>query len=178
MKFYLTRKHLVLPFMLFITHLIFAQNLVKGKIIDGKTGDVMVGATVVIKGTIEGAQTDYDGLFEFKTSQNYPINIAVTYIGYETIELAVQDSKFINIKLEEQSLAIDVVEIKGQRISEKTKAGPLTVETMDKLAIKQTASLSFYEGLGALKGVDMTQASLGFTVINTRGFNSTNPVRY
>ncbi|MBK9628014.1 MAG: TonB-dependent receptor plug domain-containing protein [Flavobacteriales bacterium] len=35
----------------------------------------------------------------------------------------------------------------------------------------------FYESLGTLKGVDMTAASMGFKVLNTRGFNSTSPVR-
>ena len=44
-------------------------------------------------------------------------------------------------------------------------------------AIKQNASADFYEGLGNLKGVDLTAASIGFKVINTRGFNSTSPVR-
>ncbi|MEO0732328.1 MAG: TonB-dependent receptor, partial [Bacteroidota bacterium] len=36
---------------------------------------------------------------------------------------------------------------------------------------------NFYDGLGSLKDVDLTAASLGFKIINTRGFNSTNPVR-
>jgi outer membrane receptor protein involved in Fe transport len=44
-------------------------------------------------------------------------------------------------------------------------------------AIKETPAANFYEGLGNLKGVDLTSASLGFKVINTRGFNSTSPVR-
>ena len=48
---------------------------------------------------------------------------------------------------------------------------------MDIIAIKETPAASFYEGLGALKGVDVTSASLGFKIINTRGFNSTSPVR-
>jgi iron complex outermembrane receptor protein len=48
---------------------------------------------------------------------------------------------------------------------------------MDLLAIKEVAGGDFYEGLGNLKGVDMTAASFGFKVINTRGFNSTSPVR-
>ena len=45
------------------------------------------------------------------------------------------------------------------------------------ISIKETPSYSFYEGLGSLKGVDLTSASLAFKVINTRGFNSTSPVR-
>ncbi|NND76860.1 MAG: TonB-dependent receptor, partial [Flavobacteriales bacterium] len=47
----------------------------------------------------------------------------------------------------------------------------------DLLAIKETPADNFYDGLGNLKGVDLTAASLGFKVINTRGFNSTSPVR-
>jgi outer membrane cobalamin receptor len=48
---------------------------------------------------------------------------------------------------------------------------------MDILAIKECPQTSFYEALGTMKGVDLTSASLGFTIINTRGFNSTSPVR-
>jgi outer membrane receptor protein involved in Fe transport len=48
---------------------------------------------------------------------------------------------------------------------------------MDVLAIKEAPSGNFYESLGTLKGVDVTSASLGFKIINTRGFNSTSPVR-
>jgi iron complex outermembrane receptor protein len=45
------------------------------------------------------------------------------------------------------------------------------------LRSKKRPSANFYDGLGSLKDVDLTTASLGFTVINTRGFNSTSPVR-
>src|SRR5215203_5236716 len=45
------------------------------------------------------------------------------------------------------------------------------------IAIKECPQSSFYESLGTLKGVDLTSASLGFTIVNTRGFNSTSPVR-
>ncbi len=62
-------------------------------------------------------------------------------------------------------------------MTDKQRESALTVESMDLLAIKQTPAFNFYEGLGQLKGVDITTASLGFRVINTRGFNSTSPVR-
>ena len=48
---------------------------------------------------------------------------------------------------------------------------------LDILAIKETPSANFYDGLGGFKGVDISTASLGFKIINTRGFNSTSPVR-
>ena len=59
----------------------------------------------------------------------------------------------------------------------KSERSPLSVENLDALAIKETPAVSFYSGLGNLKGVDLTTASIGFTIINTRGFNSTSPVR-
>jgi iron complex outermembrane recepter protein len=178
MKFIFTKSFFASLILVFLAHLSFSQSVVKGKIIDATSGEVLVGATVVLKGTTTGSQTDYDGLFEFKTTQIPPFTLSVSFIGFESKDIEVTDLKNpLSIKLGEETKLIDVVEIKGQRISDKQKAGPLTVESMDKLAIKQTASVSFYEGLGALKGVDMTTASIGFTIINTRGFNSTNPVR-
>jgi iron complex outermembrane recepter protein len=178
MKFTFTKSILAPLFLVLLAQLGFSQSVVKGKIIDGTSGEVLVGATVVLKGTTTGAQTDYDGLFEFKTSQIPPFTLSVSFIGFETKDIEVADLKNpLSIKLGEETKLIDVVEIKGQRISDKQKAAPLTVESMDKLAIKQTASVSFYEGMGALKGVDLTTASIGFTIINTRGFNSTSPVR-
>ena len=178
MKFYFTKRSIIFLLFLFSAFGIFAQSVVKGKIIDGTTGEVLVGATIVLKGTTIGAQSDYDGLFEFKTDKNPPFTVSISFVGFESKDLEVTNLKTpLSIKLGEQARVIDVVEIKGQRISDKQKAGPLTVESMDRLAIKQTASVSFYEGLGALKGVDMTTASIGFTIINTRGFNSTSPVR-
>jgi outer membrane receptor protein involved in Fe transport len=72
---------------------------------------------------------------------------------------------------------MEVVEITGRRISEKQQQAALTVETLDAIAIKETPAANFYDGLGSLKDVDLTAASLGFKIVNTRGFNSTNPVR-
>ena len=118
MKLKLTNQIQLTFLFLLISPFIFAQTLVKGKIIDGTTGEVMVGATVVIKGTTVGTQTDYDGLFEFKTDKSYPITITVTFVGFETQDIEVKDAKPLSIKLGEQALAIDVVEIKGQRISD------------------------------------------------------------
>jgi iron complex outermembrane recepter protein len=154
----------------------FNQTVIRGQIEDEL--EPLIGANVVIKGTTNGTQTDFDGQFEIKTDQNYPITLVVSYIGYNDQELVVssEDQK-IKVILSDNAITTEVVEITGQRISDKQKAAPLTVESMDLLAIKETPADNFYDGLGALKGVDLTAASLGFKVINTRGFNSTSPVR-
>jgi outer membrane receptor protein involved in Fe transport len=158
----------------------FAQTTIKGKVKDSNSNEALIGANVTIKGTTTGTVTDYDGSFSIKTSQSLPLTLSISYLGYiaKDVEITTLD-KSIVIELAEDAVNIggDDLVITGQRISEKQKAAPLTVESMDLLAIKSTPSDNFYDGLGSLKGVDLTAASLGFKVINTRGFNSTSPVR-
>ncbi len=158
--------------------LLNAQAIIKGKLKDNETGDPIIGATIVIKGSNIGTASDYDGAFAMKTTDALPAVLIIRYSGYATKEISyTKSNEYVEIGLEEEAIQIEAIEIKGQRISEKQKSSPLTVESMDQIAIKETPALSFYDGLGALKDVDLTTACLGFKIINTRGFNSTSPVR-
>ncbi len=162
---------------LFFTTSLLAQSTIKGKVVDAETGEELIGAAVVIQGGTGGANTDYNGEFTVKVA-TFPVRLKITYTGYNPEELTVNEAtQRLDVRLNSSSIMIDELVIKGQRIDDKQKAAPLTVENLDAIAIKETAAVSFYNGLGNLKGVDMTTASLGFTVINTRGFNSTSPVR-
>ncbi len=173
------KQTLLLLFVL-ISFGISAQE-VSGILFDKRTGETLIGASVFVKGTTTGAQTDIDGKFKFKPEQTPPYTLVFSYIGYEPVELEIrseeQAKKSIVMRLNESENVLKDVEIVDSRITEKQKENPLTIESMGLQQIKQTASSTFYEGLSALKGVDMTTASLGFVVINTRGFNSTSPVR-
>lgn len=152
---------------------------IRGEVLDANNSDPLIGANIVLKDDRStGTVTDWDGSFELRVP-SLPITLNVSYIGYEEkdIEVTSTDSP-VQIKLGDDAVTIDLgVEVKGQRVSEKQKAAPLTIESMDLLAIKETPADNFYDGLGSMKGVDLTAASLGFKVINTRGFNSTSPVR-
>ncbi len=153
-----------------------AQNQVTGKVVDAVTGEALIGANVILKGTTTGTQTDIDGKFTIKV-QEHPVTIQVSYLGYILQDIEIKNSTPVSIKMKTDKVLLKDVEVVGSRISEKQKEAPLTIESMDVLAIKETPAASFYEGLGALKGVDLTSASIGFKIINTRGFNSTSPVR-
>lgn len=149
-----------------------------GTIRDGKTNEPVIGAVVQVKGAKGGATTDLDGRFEISPAPALPFTLLISYVGYENLEIQVTSlEKPLTLKLRSKEVELKGVEVTGSRISEKQKQAPLTVESMDIIAIKDCPQPSFYQALGTLKGVDMTTASLGFTVINTRGFNSTSPVR-
>lgn len=162
---------------LFCGSSISAQNVIKGIIYDASNNDPVIGGSVIIEGTTQGTITDWDGSFEFETAMGFPLMITVSYIGYETQTIEKLDDSRIEIRMLESSIVIEGVEVKASRISDKQKKSPLTIESLDLIAIKETPSADFYDGLGSLKGVDLTAASLGFKVINMRGFNSTSPVR-
>ncbi len=171
----------ILPTLIFclIISGLSAQISFKGTLKDESTGEELIGANVIIKGTTTGTVTDWDGSFTFQANDaTYPVTLVLSYIGYEDKEVVVASAdQNLDLKLGEGAITTTEVVVKGQRVSDKQKAAPLTVESMDLLAIKETPAENFYDGLGSLKGVDLTAASLGFKVINTRGFNSTSPVR-
>ncbi len=163
--------------LLFCGTWLVAQITIKGKVRDAEGGDDLIGASVTLVNGTGGALTNYDGEFNIKADA-YPAILKISYTGYDAQEVEVRDAaQKIDIRLSTASIVMEEAIVVGQRIGDKQKAAPLTIENMDALAIKQTASSNFYNGLGNLKGVDLTTASLGFTIINTRGFNSTSPVR-
>ena len=154
-----------------------AQEMLRGRVIDADLGEPIFSANVIVEGTTNGVTTDFDGQFLLPVSA-FPVKLKVSFIGYSMQTVTVKNaSDKLTVKLSPDQVLIDAAEVVGDRISEKQKQAPLTVESMDVLAIKEAPSGSFYEGLGNLKGVDVTSASLGFKIINTRGFNSTSPVR-
>ena len=168
---------LLLSIFIVISQIAAAQTL-SGTITDAKSGESLIGATALVKGSTIGARADLDGNFSIQNPGKPPFTLVVSFVGYVTKEIPVTslDQK-LKISLAQNQEILKEVEIVDSRLTEKQRESPLTVEALDLLAIKETPAANFYDGLGALKGVDLTAASLGFKVINTRGFNSTSPVR-
>ncbi|MBK9196481.1 MAG: TonB-dependent receptor [Flavobacteriales bacterium] len=156
----------------------FAQYTLKGKVTDSATGDGLYSASVGLKGTQNVVFTEFDGTFSLKVDGMPPYTLVIALVGYGRLELVVPSlDQELKLKLTAEQVVLKEARVRGKRISDKTKQAALTVESMDLVAIREAPSGDFYESLGNLKGVDMTAASFGFKVINTRGFNSTSPVR-
>ena len=155
----------------------FAQTNLIGTVFDGQTKETLIGANILISGENIGTSTNINGKFSMKTNETFPIDIKISYLGYEEKNITVQTNERLLIYLFPNTKKLKEVKVVDTRITQKQKEAPLTVEALDIIAIKSTPSANFYDALGSLKGVDISSASLGFKVINTRGFNSTSPVR-
>ncbi|MEQ8323908.1 MAG: TonB-dependent receptor [Vicingaceae bacterium] len=169
-------KYFLLATLLIVGQVLFAQR-VNGVIEDQETGEKLFGAAVLEKGTSNGATTDFDGKFSLELTKGLPSTLVITYVGFEKTELSVTNLEKIKVKLKGENVNLESVDVIEDRITEKQRESPVTVESMDAIAVKETPAVNFYDGLGHLKGVDLTSASMGFKVVNTRGFNSTRPVR-
>jgi hypothetical protein len=82
------------------------QIVLKGKVIDKKTGEALVGAVVKIGNSEYKAYTDLDGNFELKNIKEGNYNIVVSYISYsdsfiEQAEIKPSSSNSIEIELVE-----------------------------------------------------------------------------
>ena len=150
---------------------------ISGRVYDATTNEPLIGVVVGDIASGNGTTTDMDGNFTFMVAQ-LPSNIRISFVGYVSKELVINSEiQRIDVGLSSDEGLLQDVNIVSDRILERQKMNPLTVESMDAIAIKEVPTGNFYEGLAALKGVDIASASLGFRIINTRGFNSTSPVR-
>lgn len=150
---------------------------IRGTVTDSETREPLFAVNVGIRDTTVGTTTDFDGEFALRVDR-LPVTLVFRLIGYDEIVLQVTSaSERLKVEMNESVILGPEIVIEDIRVTNKQKQAPLTVESLDLIAIKQAPSGSFYEALGNLKGVDLTTASLGFRIINTRGFNSTSPVR-
>ncbi len=167
-------------FCLFLqTHAMAQEISIKGKITDQETKEALIGANVQIKGTNFGAVTDLDGNFEIKADIKLPVTIEVAYLGYamQTIEVTTENQRIsLALKTVEIRASNDIV-ITASRVSERILTSPSSIQKLNAKQIQNVASGNFYQSLGTLKDVDITTSSMGFQVFNTRGFNTTAPVR-
>lgn len=74
--------------------------------------------------------------------------------------------------------SVEEVVVSASRTAENIFKTPVTVEVLNRAFLRSTAAPSFFDGLENAKGIQMLTPSLGFKIINTRGFANTTNVRF
>lgn len=158
---------------LMLTICMYAQNVVKGVVLD-ETDTPLIGATVMLKGSSStGAITDLGGNFTINAKKGDML--AISYIGYRTQEVKIQDQRAVSIKMQPDNTALDEVVVIGYG---SMKRGDLT-GSISSIAAKdlenfKTSSVMAALG-GQIAGVQITQTDgtpgAGFN-INIRGIGT------
>lgn len=137
---------------------VFAQRSVSGTVTDERTREPLAGATVFVKGTQVGVISDAEGEFSLQVPQNAEILI-VSYIGYTTVEVALNGQTNLNIALAEDIASLDEVVVIGYGQQQK-KDLTTAVATIQSEKLRDQPVNSFDQALvGKLAGVQVLQTS-------------------
>ncbi len=137
---------------------VFAQSgTIKGTVKDKNTGEEVIGANVLIKGTTTGTATDVFGNFQFNASAGAQ-TITVSYIGYKdwtgAVQVAANGATTLNVDLDP-----DLVELEGVVIRSKAERSGSEV-----LLLERKKAATMVENLGvqemAVKGVSNVEDGL------------------
>lgn len=140
-------KNVLLILLVFNSLVVFSQKgTIRGTVIEDATGETVIGASVVIKNTINGVSTDLDGQFSLQVEEG-TYDLVVSYISFEslTIQSVIVKSGEVtllnNIRMRENSLQLGEVMITATA----TRKSEAAINTMKK------KSVSMMDGISAEK---------------------------
>ena len=140
---------------LFVATIMQAQQITcKGNIAD-VSGEPIIGASVVVKGTSQGTVSDLDGNFTIQANPN--TTLVVSYIGYVTQEVKASDK--LKITLKEDSRTLEDVVVVGYGVQKKSvvtaSIAKVSADDLDgKAAVRVDNALK-----GLASGVTVTSSS-------------------
>lgn len=151
-----TKNLLVCFFLIATTNLFSQQQKITGKVTDNN-GEILLGASIIIKGTVTGTETDFDGNYQINASPS--ATLVFSYVGFKSKEILVGNKTTINVSLEEDSESLDEIVIVGygsQKKSDLTGAiGQVKAEELTKVTTTTAA-----EALqGRVAGVSVTSST-------------------
>ncbi|PWJ43065.1 TonB-dependent receptor [Sediminitomix flava] len=176
-------KRFITLFLIFLTHNLFAQNAsITGLVLEEGTGEAIIGASVVIKGTTIGASTDLEGRFTLQTSQSGQITIQISSVGMTKQEktVSVNPAELSKIDLGEIYLKTDVIGLAEVEVLASVaidRKTPVAVSTIKpELIEEKLGTQEFPEILKSTPGIYATKSGGGWgdARVNIRGFNSEN----
>ncbi|MEP3838771.1 MAG: SusC/RagA family TonB-linked outer membrane protein [Algibacter sp.] len=152
----------------------FAQGqTISGTVTDGN-GMPLPGATVLVKGTASGTSTDFDGKFLIQANQGS--TLVFSYVGYATKEVVVGLSDRMDVKLLEDTQALQEVVVTALGIKRERKSLGSAVTTIESEDLNQGAQTNISDAIkGKVAGVVISNASTdpgASSGIIIRGFSS------
>jgi len=167
-----------LTFLLSLTTYSQTPLTLTGTVHQSTTKDRVAAVSVTVKGTSIGTFTDDRGNFKLVVTQQPPIVLVFSSIGFATQEVSVTSTSApITVDfVPASSLGREVV-VSATRGAIRSLESPVSIERIGATEAHQVPAPTFYDAIANLKGVDMVTSSLLFKTPGTRGFNGSGNTR-
>ena len=123
-----------------------AMLSISGKVTDSQTGEVIIGASVVIKGTSKGTVTDLDGSYSIEAKEGDVL--VFSFVGYSKQEITVGTNATIDVALA-SSANLDAVTVVGSRFTKpRTDVDrPVPIDVINVKEIQQTGQVDLGQAI-------------------------------
>ena len=165
------KRFLLSLVLMFACTLLYAQTEISGTVIDD-LGEGVIGATVMEKGTSNGAVTDFEGNFRLKVAAGK--TLVVSYIGYQTQEVSAAQGMKVTLVPDAQTL--NEVVVTGYQVQRKADlTGAISVVSVEELQ-KQNENNPMKALQGRVPGMNISAdgAPSGAATIRIRGNGTLN----
>ena len=149
-----------------------AQQVNVSGVIKDATGETVIGASVMVKGTKTGTVTDFDGRFHVECTPG--ATLVISYIGYQTQEVNAADG--MNVVLQEAANDLNEVVVTGYTTQRKADlTGAISVVSVDDIA-KQNENNPIKALQGRVPGMNISAdgSPSGTATVRIRGIGTLN----
>lgn len=152
------RNRFFLLFLLFASVVSsFAQGIVRGVVISATDQEPIIGASILEKGSLNGTVSDVDGNFSLSVKKN--ATLVVSFVGFESQEVAVTGQNDIKVVLVEDSKLLDDVVVVGYGTMKKSDLTG-SVASANIQAFEKSTNTNLLQSLqGTVPGLNVGQAT-------------------
>ena len=152
--------------------MVSAQQVNVSGVVKDATGETVIGASVMVKGTKTGTVTDFDGRFHVECTPG--ATLVISYIGYQTQEVKAADG--MNVVLQEAANDLNEVVVTGYTTQRKADlTGAISVVSVDDIA-KQNENNPIKALQGRVPGMNISAdgSPSGTATVRIRGIGTLN----
>ena len=118
---------------------VYSQTQISGSVMDAGSMEAIPGVNVIIDGTNIGTVTDFDGNFVINTSQDAPLTLVVSYVGYSAERVSVTSAnQNINVMLSAGQNLEEII-VSASRRAQKVTDAPASVSVISTRQIENSA---------------------------------------
>ena len=153
-------------FLTLMTLLVFMLSLqaqqtrkVSGKVVDLKTGETLIGVSIIIKGSTKTTITDYDGNYSIEVPDMANDTLVFSYIGYQAMQEPVKNRTYITVQMNSADQQLSEVIIIGYGTQKKQSVIGSISSISNKTLVTAPVSNISQSLAGKLSGIQVVQSS-------------------